>query len=243
MEHKTDEDGLPSLQLKLALKPTRPLPVGYSIAFSSLSLKVSCRAFVSVRGIAARLARTVESETATRAGALVGNGRCGLALPDVCRLLGRRRSRDTNRVCFCGSHERRTLFCLWVQVRLSPESTCPSQAYNFDWATALNKVSVAATPLASQLTIQIQQPPPPVTAQPAVAAASIAAYTPPNGPRAGGTTAFDQCTAVCVGMLPRGARSTDFGGRYLGDGYRADVSVRPIACSHRRKRVPRTSVR
>ena len=72
MEHKTDEDGLPSLQLKLALKPMRPLPVGYSIAFSSLSLKVSCRAFVSVRGIAARLARTVETETATRAGALGG---------------------------------------------------------------------------------------------------------------------------------------------------------------------------
>jgi hypothetical protein len=132
---------------------------------------------------------------------------------------------------------------LWVQVRLSPESTCPSQAYNFDWATALNKVSVAATPLASQLTIQIQQPPPPVTVQPAVAAASIAAYTPPNGPRAGGTTAFDQCTAACVGMFPRGARSADFGGRYLGDGYRPDVSVRPVARSHRRKRVPRTSVR
>jgi hypothetical protein len=47
MAYSTDENGLPSLQLKLVLKPSRTLPAGYAISFSSFSLKVDRGAVVT----------------------------------------------------------------------------------------------------------------------------------------------------------------------------------------------------
>jgi hypothetical protein len=66
--------------------------------------------------------------------------------------------------------------------------------YNFDWATALNTISLPST-IPSQLTITMEQPPSPPPMQLPVPEPTITAYTPPNGPRAGGTAGYDRCAA------------------------------------------------